>query len=62
MGALIAEITSYSGLTCANGRGERPALMPLGRQLGLVIASSKAIAANLLGTDLANSIRNVRQL
>lgn len=32
-----------------------PALMPLGRQLELIISSLKVIAGNLLGTDLANS-------
>lgn len=57
MVALIAEITGCSGsdICLMTKRVETPDLMPLGRQLELIITSPKAIAGNLLRTDLANS-------
>lgn len=57
MVALIAEITSYFELDMClmTRRMETLNLMPLGRQLELIITSIKAIDSNLLWTDLANS-------
>lgn len=57
MAALIAEITSYFefDMCLMTRRMETLNLMPLGRQLELIITSIKAIDGNLLWTDLANS-------
>lgn len=57
---LIAEITNYFefDMCLMTRRMETLNLMPLGRQLKLIITSIKAIDGNLLWTDLANSKQN----
>lgn len=57
---LIAEITNYFefDMRLMTRRMETLNLMPLGRQLKLIITSIKAIDGNLLWTDLANSKQN----
>lgn len=57
MVALIAEITSYveSDMCLMTRWMETLKLMPLGRQLELIITSIKAIDGNLLRAGLANS-------
>lgn len=60
MAILIAEITNYFefDMCLMTRRMETLNLMPLGRQLKLIITSIKAIDGNLLWTDLANSKQN----